>query len=143
MRSKPSATETRNFRTFLLVREFEKKAIGERIATARDENGGMTQQELADAVGVTMRSVQAYEAGDTVPWKHMQKIADVLGRSIPWLIHGGNDRVSQEVAERIEAAAGKLEEAARRLDRSLTSLEEALRLPPEDGRSARSVRKPG
>lgn len=80
---KSAATNDRTFRTFLLVAQLEAEAIGMRIRQARDE-AGMTQEELADvARGFSKRSLQDYEAGVTIPYKHMQEIASITGKRAP------------------------------------------------------------
>jgi transcriptional regulator with XRE-family HTH domain len=110
-RSSVSATNSRSFRTFLLVQEFARKEIGLRIAQARHEANGMTQDELADLVGVTTRSVQGYEAGDVVPWKHFERIAEVLQRRIGWFIHGDDaEPVSAEEAQDLREAVDRLQD---------------------------------
>jgi len=48
----------------------ERKRIGERITRARRESG-LTQRDLADQLGITTRSVQNYESGAIVPWRHL------------------------------------------------------------------------
>ena len=85
---KASATDLRSFRTFLLMRQFAAQEIGERIKQARLEAGGMTQEELADALDVSTRSLQAYEAGDTIPWKHFQALTRIFDRPLEWFLHG-------------------------------------------------------
>ncbi len=84
-------------RHYLVAREFEKAGIGLRIARARHEAGGMTQQELADVLGVTVRSVQNYEAGVTTPWRHMQQIIDATGKSLRWFVTGEDDMPSDQL----------------------------------------------
>jgi PAS domain S-box-containing protein len=59
--------------------------IGRRIARGRNE-AGLTQQELADRIGVTRRSIQAYEAGSIVPYRHLEQLAEVLGQTREWLL---------------------------------------------------------
>jgi DNA-binding XRE family transcriptional regulator len=59
--------------------------LGRRIARARAA-AQMTQQELADALGVTRRSVQGYEAGKVGPYRHLDRLAEVLGCSKGWLL---------------------------------------------------------
>jgi PAS domain S-box-containing protein len=59
--------------------------VGRRIARARKE-AGLTQQELADRVGVTRRSIQGYEAGSIAPYRHLDRLAEALGRSRDWLV---------------------------------------------------------
>lgn len=86
-----AATKSRSFRTFLLMQQFEQQAIGARIAQARKEQGGMTQEQLADLLNVSKRSVQEYEAGNVVPWKHFQQMATILKRPVEWFLHGEDD----------------------------------------------------
>lgn len=83
-----AATNLRSFRTFLLMREFAAREIGQRIAQARKEAGGLTQAELAEALNVSQRSLQDYEAGKTIPWKHFQLLARIFDRPVEWFIHG-------------------------------------------------------
>lgn len=85
-----SATEARNLRTLLLLSVFTPQEIGARLKHARLELG-LTQEELADLVGVSTRSWQGYESGDVVPYRHMQKIAEITRKSVAWLIHGDTD----------------------------------------------------
>ena len=62
--------------------------IGARIVKARLELDGMTQKELAELLHVSQRSAQAYEAGEVVPYARMADLADILGVSTRWLLHG-------------------------------------------------------
>lgn len=100
-----SATEARNLRTLLLLSVFEPQDIGARIATARKE-AGLTQEELADLVQVSTRSLQGYEAGDVVPYRHINKLGEVLQRPVGWILHGESepeetrlDRIEAQLAE--------------------------------------------
>jgi transcriptional regulator with XRE-family HTH domain len=84
--------------------------IGKRIAQARREQG-LTQAELAKLLGVSTRSVQSYEAGTTVPYRHARRIAAVTGRPPSWLLDGRESRgaalqegfaaVNKELLERL------------------------------------------
>ena len=85
---KPAATNARRFRTFLLMQQFDSRAIGSRIAQARREAGGMLQEELAELLDVSKRSVQDYEAGVRIPWKHFQQLEVIFKRSLEWFLHG-------------------------------------------------------
>jgi transcriptional regulator with XRE-family HTH domain len=67
--------------------EFQKREFADRLAQARDE-AGLTQDDAARAVGVTQRSWQSWEAGESIPFKRLANIADVVGRSKEWLLHG-------------------------------------------------------
>ena len=59
--------------------------VGRRIARARKE-AGLTQQELAERVGVTRRSIQGYESGSVAPYRHLDQLGAALGRSPQWLV---------------------------------------------------------
>lgn len=131
---KIAATNDRSFRTFLLVAQLEAKAIGGRIRRARDE-AGMTQEELADvAVGFSKRSLQAYEAGVTIPYKHMQEIAAITGKSVEWMLHGDQEPPSEEapvqqsVLARLQDIEAQLAGLAtgEDLQRGLDTLREAI-----------------
>lgn len=93
---KLAATELRNFRTFLLMREFAAREIGQRIAQARLEAGGMTQEDLAEALNVSKRSLQAYEAGTTIPWKHFKRLEQIFDRRLDWFIRGEEPARAQQ-----------------------------------------------
>lgn len=79
------------------------KEIGGRIALARKEADGMTQRELADLLGVTERSVAAYEAGDVIPYRFMRQLEQLLNRPQAWLLYGdtaaGGDEALRKVLE--------------------------------------------
>lgn len=55
----------------------ELRELGRKIARART-SARLTQQELADRLGVTRRSVQGYEAGAVAPYRHLDRMAEVL-----------------------------------------------------------------
>lgn len=108
------------------MREFEAREIGQRIALARKETGGMTQEELADLVGVTQRSVQLWESGDTIPYKRLSRIAEVLGRPVGWFLHGHDEEEDDERLSRLET---QVSEATAKLDKLLELL--GASVPPE------------
>lgn len=111
---KVAATKDRTFRTFLLVSQFEAEEIGARIALARKERG-MTQEELSSVASFSKRSLQDYEAGVTIPYRHLQEIGSLLDRPVPWFLYGAPkpqpepadlERLREELAEtRGEVAA--------------------------------------
>lgn len=89
---------------------FEPEDIGARIAAARRE-AGLTQEELADLVGVSTRSQQGYESGDVVPYRHMGKIADITKRPVSWFLHGdaaADEPTNAERLARIEAQLAEI-----------------------------------
>jgi transcriptional regulator with XRE-family HTH domain len=85
--------------------EEEQRAVGERIAEARRE-AGKTQRELAAELGVTVRSIQNYEAGVVVPYKHLRRIETLTHRQPGWLLSGAADGdVAQSVVHLQETLA--------------------------------------
>lgn len=62
--------------------------VARRIAQARKEADGMTQRELADLLGVTERSVAAYESGEVIPYRFMRDLERFLNRPVGWFLHG-------------------------------------------------------
>ena len=103
-----AATNARNFRTFLLVSQFEARAIGERIAKARNE-AGLTQEAMAELASFSKRSLQDYEAGVTIPYKHMREIASLLKRGVPWFLHGEEPEI-EDLSERVDRLQAQLDE---------------------------------
>lgn len=61
--------------------------VGRRIVQARKELS-MTQVELAKKIGVSQRSAQAYENGETIPYRKMKAIGRAVKKSPEWLLHG-------------------------------------------------------
>lgn len=82
-----AATKSRNFRTFLLMQQFAAHEIGERIKLARKERG-LTQDELAAMASFSKRSLQDYEYGKTIPYKHLRELARLLNRPEEWFLYG-------------------------------------------------------
>jgi transcriptional regulator with XRE-family HTH domain len=48
----------------------------------------MSQRELADLLGVTGRSIQAYEQGEVIPYRFVRQLESALGRPAAWFLHG-------------------------------------------------------
>jgi PAS domain S-box-containing protein len=61
--------------------------IGARLAQARKQ-AGLTQKALAESLGVTRRSIQGYEAGTVVPYKHFDRLGELLGRTAASFLGG-------------------------------------------------------
>ena len=64
------------------------REIGRRIADARKEAGGMTQEELAQLLKVAPRTMQAYEQGEIVPYNRLRDLERLLDRPAAWFLHG-------------------------------------------------------
>jgi transcriptional regulator with XRE-family HTH domain len=66
---------------------------------ARRTNLNMTQEELSDKAGISVRSITSWESGLNPPsMRNVEKISEVLGVSPAWLL-GGEHKTE---AERIE-----------------------------------------
>jgi transcriptional regulator with XRE-family HTH domain len=64
-------------------------AVKDKIREAR-EASGMTQQDLARAVGVTVRAVQNWEAGTRGPWRYLAEIAEATEKPLTFFFENGN-----------------------------------------------------
>jgi transcriptional regulator with XRE-family HTH domain len=70
----------------------------------------MTQKTLAELLCVCKRSVQAYEAGATIPYRHLHRLADIFERPASWFLYGDGP------AEDGSAVVDRDNEIIRRLD---------------------------
>ena len=134
-----AATKTRNFSRFLLMAQLQAKEIGARIALARNE-AGLTQEEVTDLATFSKRSLQDYERGNTIPYRHMQEISRLLDRPVEWFLHGERSSPDQsespvelrlaELAAGLEAMARQIEDAARLVSERLEAIERQLQETP-------------
>ena len=133
---KTAVTNDRNYRTFLLMAQLEAKAIGARIALARKE-AGMTQEDVGDLASFSKRSLQDYETGVTIPYKHLRELSGLLDRPVEWYLHG--EPSEEATAEALFAP--RLDDIEEKLDRLTASVEKlaesvaASQSDPGDGRS--------
>lgn len=115
--------------------------VGARIAEAR-KHAGLTQESLAAKLGVTRRSIQAYEAGAVIPYKRLARLAELLDRSPTWLLNGTHaDEVEVQplldlraelrdaVHEELIAVFTELGASSEQLRRAELSLIDARRTP--------------
>jgi transcriptional regulator with XRE-family HTH domain len=101
---------------------------GTRVAAARKE-ARLSQRKLAAQLGVSLRTVQNYEAGRFVPYRHLDDLGRILGRSPFWLLHGGE----REDGDRL------LARSRRQRDELRTNLERLVELRNQlAGNAARS-----
>lgn len=109
------------------MRQNDEGSIGWRIARARKERG-LTQEELAAAIGVSPRSIQGYEAGKIVPYRRLSQLAEATNRDLGWLLEGDAPRngADSELVERlaslieeVSAEAKRMRDAAERLEHLL------------------------
>lgn len=86
----------------------DRDGICRRIKEAR-ERAGLSQQQLADVLNVTVRSVQLYEA-NRVPWEHMSRICEVTGASLAWLMQGQEySDIAQRTFDSLDRIEAKLD----------------------------------
>lgn len=115
--------------------QLQAREIGARIALARNE-AGLTQEEVTELATFSKRSLQDYEAGNTIPYRHMQEISRLLNRPVEWFLHGekqvpeGSEspiefRLAELVAA-VDAMARQVEEGSRLVSLRLERLERRL-----------------
>lgn len=64
----------------------QRRQLGENIARYR-KAAGLSQDQLADKIGMERRSIQRYERGERDPtYSHLVLIADVLGVDVVDLV---------------------------------------------------------
>jgi transcriptional regulator with XRE-family HTH domain len=96
------------------VQQFAAEEIGARIQQARKERG-LTQEELAEMASFSKRSLQDYETGVTIPYRHMAEISRLLGRSVEWFLYGDEAAETQaDLMAKVDRLEGLLEELLRR-----------------------------
>ena len=95
--------------------ELEREQIVQRIAQARRE-AGLTQQEAADLLSVHKRTIENWEHV-RVPWRDLNRLAEVYGKPIDWFLHGevATER-EEETREDLARIRQLLEELLTRLD---------------------------
>src|SRR5207244_3667878 len=101
--------------------------IGPRLAQARKE-AGLTQEQLAGLVGVTPRSIQGYEAGKVLPYRHLKRLEEVTGKPPSWLLRNESEPspLSAEVAERLVSLVERIAAEAERLADAAARIEDLL-----------------
>lgn len=102
--------------------------IGQRLAWLREQKGNPPQEVVAAEVGVSYRSYQAWETGETKPsWRNLTKLAEYYGVAAEFILIGGDDVVestsapADEVDDLAEGAT-----ASERFDRIEAMLAELL-----------------
>jgi transcriptional regulator with XRE-family HTH domain len=120
--------------------EIDARDVGQRIARARYEAGWMTQKTLAELLCVCKRSVQAYEAGRTIPYRHLHRLGQIFERPSSWFLYGdppgegsslGGDG-DDAIVERLEAQTRVLKAVAvqmREVRKMLAALDSRFSAP--------------
>lgn len=130
--AKDSWQTPRNARTLRALMALRNEEIGQRLTELREQRGGPPQEVVAQEVGVSYRSIQAWEAGETKPsWRNLTQLATYYGVSPEFILVGENGTtaaVPDTQLERIEAKLDELLELVRAIERgSLADLGSELR----------------
>lgn len=117
----------------------DEATLGERILAAR-ESAGLSEQDLATAIAVRAKTVEAWEGDDLEPRSNkLATLAGVLGVSPAWLLDGIGAGVSQTNAiedgdvranrerliselEDAQAMSGQLEKRIERISSAIAAL---------------------
>jgi transcriptional regulator with XRE-family HTH domain len=96
----------------LVMDAASQKRLGRRIAGAR-RRADLTQQELAALLGITTRSLQNYESGAIVPYRHLAHIETATRVRRGWLLEtgsgeGGLDEALAATADNLRAEGARL-----------------------------------
>jgi transcriptional regulator with XRE-family HTH domain len=116
---------------------FDPYVTGSRIRQARLEKG-LTQPELAAVCAFSMRSLQNWETGVSIPYKHFTELSKVLDKQTNWFLYGGEAETLvtpsrfEELSSRVDAVETRQEEILSLL-RELRELPKPLESPPTEG----------
>ncbi len=106
--------------------DLDRRSVGMRIAQARRESG-MTQNELAAALDVTVRSIQNYESGVSVPYRHLRTIESLTHKRPGWILDGDGDGTLDGKITQLQATIEKHQAA---MESSPQAHARAHRAPP-------------
>lgn len=133
VRLQKTATKRSEIARFLATVALHREKVAERIVERRDELG-LTQQDVADRVGVRVRQVQRWEAGESLGrLENLQSLAEALDTTVGELMAGIEDvKPGPPSRDRI----GQLEDRITELERHLGTrfdqmAEQLLRLTRE------------
>jgi transcriptional regulator with XRE-family HTH domain len=79
--------KTKAFSPRYTMKDEQRTDVGARIVRARRE-AGLTQRALAQRLGISTRSVQNYEAGTVIPYRHLPRIESLTGKRPGWILTG-------------------------------------------------------
>jgi transcriptional regulator with XRE-family HTH domain len=100
------------------MQQFEAAEIGARIKQAQRERG-LLQHELAAMASFSQRSLQDYQSGVTIPYKHLTELSRLLGKPVEWFLRGDEavnveeERLREIIREEVAAALAPLLELLR------------------------------
>lgn len=108
-----AATNSSLFAKVLLMQQFAAKEIGDRIRLARKERG-LTQEDLAAMASFSKRSLQDYENGVTIPYRHFRQLGRLLNRKEEWFLYGVDQADGEDVVlDRLDSLQAQVSELLR------------------------------
>lgn len=102
---------------------------GKRIAAAR-KDVRLSQRALAVELGVSLRTLQNYEAGKFVPYRHLDALSRLLGRHPSWLLFGHEQPDVDQLVARSRHQRDELKANLDRLVELRHRLHESAGQPP-------------
>lgn len=115
-RTDRTSTKARILRTLSdQMAEIQREGVCARIAQARRE-AGVTQQDMADLLDITMRAYQTYES-ERIPWRRLNQIAEATGKSKAWLLHGKEEQPSPDVVSQTAELLAAIHELTAQVSR--------------------------
>lgn len=124
--AKDSWQNPRNARTLRALMALRNEEIGQRLTSLRHQKGNPPQEVVAAAVGVSYRSYQAWESGQTKPsWRSLTKVAAYYGVTPEWILVGEEEAVTKATPD-LNAALGGQPEWAIRMEAKLDAVLDAL-----------------
>jgi len=101
--------------------QFDPIEIGARIKQARLE-AGLTQEELAGLGKFSSRSVQGWESGARIPFKHIAELGMLLRKTSEWFLYGDEpDSTTETRYEELLKRLGQVEAQQQELLEALRS----------------------
>lgn len=91
-----------------LMGELDKAEISRRLGQSR-KTAGLTQEEMAELVGMTVRAVQDWESPKkpTVPYSRLEEWGRLTNVTTAWLLHGDKVVSSEDRLDQLEAQMGR------------------------------------
>lgn len=107
---------------------------GTRVAGARKDLS-LSQRTLAAELGVSLRTIQNYEAGRFVPYRHLDALSRLLGRSPSWLLYGHEEADADRVLTSLREQRRRLHVNLERLRELSEQLVDTVSRPAAPNRS--------
>lgn len=109
--------------------EYISQSIGNRLRIAR-ENADISKEQLARRIGVSVRVVESWEDGGSVPrGNRLQILAGILNISLRWLLEGGEGDEADsrsDAPDSIEAMHSELQRLYATLGQAKANVKQSL-----------------